>query len=128
MSLTSDLKRFASMSIAKQERVVKASFIHLGTEMEIKSPVDKGTFKSNWMANLNSIDSSTTDSTTRDSVGAIAVELGGFRVGQTYYYTNSLPYAMALEFGHSNQRPHGVVRLAARKWPQIVAAEIRAVK
>ena len=127
MSLSSDLKKFEKMASEKQERVVKASFIHLGTEMELKSPVDTGRFKANWMPNLNSIDSSTTDSTA-SNIGAIAVELGGFKIGQTYYYTNSLPYAMALEFGHSNQAPQGFVRLAARRWDKIVAAEIRAVQ
>jgi hypothetical protein len=34
-----------------------------------------------------------------------------FRVGQvsTIYFTNNLPYAQALENGHSNQAPGGMV-------------------
>jgi hypothetical protein len=37
-----------------------------------------------------------------------------FRVGQsTIYFTNNLPYAQALENGHSNQAPGGMVGLTA---------------
>ena len=127
MSLSSDLKKFAQLSIQKQDRVVKSSFIQLGNEMEFKSPVDTGRFKSNWMGAIGSVDSGTTDSTSRSSVGALAAKLGGFRMGEVFYYTNSLPYALALEFGHSEQKDAtGMVRLTARRWPQIVNENIRA--
>lgn len=38
-----------------------------------------------------------------------------FRVGQvnSIYFTNNLPYASALENGHSNQAPGGMVGLTA---------------
>jgi len=125
MSLASDLKKFAQLSIAKQERVVKSSFIQLGNEMEFKSPVDTGRFKNNWIGAVGSVDSTTTDSN-RNAVGALSTMLGGFRMGEVFYYTNSLPYAQALEYGLSEQAPAGMVRLTARRWESIVNTQIRA--
>jgi len=52
--------------------------------------------------------------------------LGGFKVGQVFYYTNSMPYALKLEYGHSDQAPGGIVRLTARRWNKIVNEQIRA--
>ncbi len=125
MSLSSDLKKFAQLSIEKQDRVVKGSFIQLGNEMEFKSPVDTGRFKSNWIGAIGSA-SDETFTGNRNAVGALNTMLGGFRMGQVFYYTNNLPYAMALEFGHSDQSPNGMVRLTARRFKSIVNEQIRA--
>ena len=126
MSLASDLKRFAQLSIQKQDRVVKSSFIQLGNEMEFKSPVDKGLFKSAWIGAIGSpVDFVSRDSG-RQAVGALSAMLGGFKVGQVFYYTNSMPYALKLEYGYSDQASQGMVRLTARRWSSIVNAQIRA--
>jgi hypothetical protein len=126
MSLADDLKRFAELSIEKQDRVVKSSFIQLGNEMEFKSPVDTGRFKSNWIGAIGRIDDSTTNSTARNAVGELSLKLGAFRLGDVFYYTNSLPYAQMLEFGLSEQAPAGMVRLTARRWNKIVSDNIKA--
>ena len=127
MSLTRDLQRFAQLSIAKQDKVVKGSFIQLGNEMEFKSPVDKGAFKSSWIGAVGS-PSDSTFLPGRDAVGALSTMLSGFRTGQVFYYTNSMPYALKLEFGHSEQASQGMVRLTARRWNRIVNEQIRAVQ
>lgn len=127
MSLTSDLQRFERMGVSKILQVEKASFIALGTEMAFKSPVKNGQFKASWVGGIMAPNTNTFEPG-RDAVGAVTSLLTGFATGKTFYYTNSLPYAARIENGWSNQRPHGVVRLAARKWPRIVAAEIRAVQ
>ena len=126
MSLASDLKRFAQLSIEKQDRVVKSSFIQLGNEMEFKSPVDKGLFKSAWIGAIGSPADFVSRDSGRQAVGALSAMLGGFKVGQVFYYTNSMPYALKLEYGHSEQAPGGMVRLTARRWPAIVNKQIKA--
>jgi hypothetical protein len=125
MSLASDLRRFARLTEAKQERVVKQSFIQLGNEMEFKSPVKSGAFKASWIGAVGSIDEDIF-APGRDAVGSLSAMLQGFRVGQVFYYTNSQPYALRLEFGHSEQAANGMVRLTARNWPRIVNQNIRA--
>ena len=127
MNLARVTASFARMGASKILQVEKASFIALGTEMAFKSPVKNGQFKASWVGGIMTPNNETFQPG-RDAVGAVTLMLAGFATGQTFYYTNSLPYAPRIENGWSNQRPHGVVRLTARRWPQIVAAEIRAVQ
>ncbi len=128
MSLVNDLKRFKKLTLEKQERVVKGSFVQLGNEMALKSPVDTGRFRSSWFGAIGSPSDFVSDNSQRDAVGELSIMLGGLRVGDVFYYTNNMPYASALEYGHSDQAPSGVVRLTARQWGKIVQANIRAIK
>jgi len=87
-----------------------------------------GRFRGNWMFSIGSPDSTTTDevdpsgrkSTARIVDGAIE-----FKAGDTAYITNSLPYAIPLEFGHSQQAPGGMVRITVARFQQIVLEAIR---
>jgi hypothetical protein len=87
-----------------------------------------GRFRGNWMFSIGSPDSTTTDevdpsgrkSTARIVDGAIE-----FKAGDTAYITNSLLYAIPLEFGHSQQAPGGMVRITVARFQQIVLEAIR---
>ena len=125
MSLSSDLKKFSKLALAKQEAVVKGSFIQLGNEMEFKSPVSTGAFKSSWIGAIGSA-SDDIFNPGRNAVGALNAMLGGFKVGQVFYYTNAMPYALNLEYGGSEQASQGMVRLTARRWRTIVNEQIKA--
>lgn len=87
-----------------------------------------GRFRGNWMFSIGRPDNTTTDevdpsgrkSTARIVDGAIE-----FKAGDTAYITNSLPYAIPLEFGHSHQVPGGMVRITVARFQQIVLEAIR---
>jgi hypothetical protein len=87
-----------------------------------------GRFRGNWMFSIGTPDNTTTDeidpsgrkSTARIVDGAIE-----FKAGDTAYITNSLPYAIPLEFGHSHQAPGGMVRITVARFQQIVLDAIR---
>ena len=87
-----------------------------------------GRFRGNWMFSIGSPDTSTTEevdpsgskSTARIVNGAIE-----FKAGDTAYITNSLPYAIPLEYGHSQQAPGGMVRITLTRFQQIVLEAIR---
>lgn len=87
-----------------------------------------GRFRGNWMFSIGTPDNTTTDevdpsgrkSTARIVDGAIE-----FKAGDTAYITNSLPYAIPLEFGHSQQAPGGMVRITVARFQQIVLEAIR---
>jgi hypothetical protein len=66
------------------------------------------------------VDPSGRKSTARIVDGAIE-----FKAGDTAYITNSLPYAIPLEFGHSQQAPGGMVRITVARFQQIVLEAIR---
>ena len=124
MSLASDLRRFARLTEAKQERVFKGSFIDVGNQMDFKSPIKSGAFKSSWIGATGSVNEDIF-APGRDAVGSLTAMLQGFRVGDVFLYTNSQPYAIPLELGSSEQAPNGMVRLTARNWQRIVNQNIR---
>ena len=92
----------------------------LNDSMDIKKPEGYvgGRFKNNWYVGFDSQPTETNDTPDASGQGSnsrgLAV-LEVFKVGQvsTIYFTNNLPYAQALENGHSNQAPGGMVGLTA---------------
>ncbi|MEB0940229.1 hypothetical protein [Citrobacter braakii] len=94
--------------------------LHVNDSMDIKKPEGYvgGRFKNNWYVGLDSQPTETNDIPDASGQGSnsrgLAV-LEVFRVGQvnSIYFTNNLPYAQALENGHSNQAPGGMVGLTA---------------
>lgn len=94
--------------------------LRVNDSMDIKKPEGYvgGRFKNNWYVGFDSQPTETNDTPDASGQGSnsrgLAV-LEVFRVGQvsTIYFTNNLPYAQALENGHSNQAPGGMVWLTA---------------
>lgn len=94
--------------------------LRVNDSMDIKKPEGYvgGRFKNNWYVGLDSQPTETNDTPDASGQGSnsrgLAV-LEVFRVGQvnSIYFTNNLPYAPALENGHSNQAPGGMVGLTA---------------
>lgn len=87
-----------------------------------------GRFRGNWMFSIGSPDSTTTtevDPTGRKSTARVVDGAIEFKAGDTAYITNSLPYAIPLEFGHSQQAPGGMVRITVARFQQIVLEAIR---
>jgi hypothetical protein len=94
--------------------------LRVNDSMDIKRPEGYvgGRFKNNWYVGFDSQPTGTNDTPDASGQGSnsrgLAV-LEVFRVGQvnSIYFTNNLPYAQALENGHSNQAPGGMVGLTA---------------
>ncbi|HAS1727956.1 hypothetical protein P0227_24145 [Enterobacter cloacae] len=94
--------------------------LRVNDSMDIKKPEGYvgGRFKNNWYVGLDSQPTETNDTPDAsgqgsNSRGLAVIEV--FRVGRvnSIYFTNNLPYAQALENGHSNQAPGGMVGLTA---------------
>ena len=84
------------------------------------SPVDTGRFRGNWQASIGSVNFSVNDAadpTGQRSLSDADFVISGFDEGQVFFFSNSLPYARRLEFGHSLQAPSppGIVRRAAQR-------------
>lgn len=87
-----------------------------------------GRFRGNWMFSIGAPDNATTDETDpsgRKSTARIVAGAIEFKAGDIAYITNSLPYAIPLEFGHSKQAPGGMVRVTVARFQQIVLEAIR---
>jgi hypothetical protein len=130
MSFASDLRRFANLTSQKMETVVKASLVRIGTSVVVKSPVDTGRFRSNWLAAYGTADttvSMSVDPSGRSSINRLKLSVQGLTFREYFYFTNSLPYAKGLEYGDSMQAPSGMVRVSVAAWENILADEIRRV-
>ena len=82
----------------------------------VGSPVDTGAFRGNHRISVNSPDS-TYDLSTADKGGSATQQEGNQKIlqaklGDLVYVQNNLPYAVALENGHSQQRPLGIYSVA----------------
>lgn len=130
MSFASDLRRFANLTSQKMETVVKASLVRIGTSVVVKSPVDTGRFRSNWLAAYGAADttvSMSVDPSGQASLNRLKMSVQGLTFREHFYFTNSLPYAKGLEYGDSMQAPSGMVRISVAAWENILADEIRKV-
>ena len=78
------------------------------------SPEDRGTFRANWVASIDTIDRSVDLSKTKKDIPesitkATAVITNGAKLGTTVFISNGVPYAGKLEEGYSPQARAGVV-------------------
>ena len=108
-NFTLDLSRFSEKAVKNAETVVKKIALDMHSRIVERSPVDTGRFRAN-----NNIAVDANPGTTTESTGSPAVNVDGFKIGQTIFLFNNLEYAMALEMGHSKQAPGpgGIYRLS----------------
>lgn len=80
-----------------------------------RSPVDTGAFRSNHRVGVGHVNDKT-DKNETDQNGALTQGLAtiaqGGGIGKVVYISNSLPYSLKLENGHSKQAPLGVYALS----------------
>lgn len=98
----------------KVDTVVRKAAIDIGTSLVMKSPVDTGRFRGNWQFGIGKVNqdvSSEVDKSGAASVGRVVAGVGQWGNYQTMFMTNSLPYAIRLEYGWSQQSPQGMVRI-----------------
>lgn len=87
--------------------------------MDIKAPAGYtgGRFRGNWQVGLDIQPDGETGRI--DKSGNMTMAVGNymleqFKVGtKAIYFTNNVPYAYRLEFGHSSQAPNGMIRITA---------------
>ena len=126
------LGEFIEKAKAAPKQVVRKFGLDLFSQVVDRSPVDTGQFRWNWNVAFDRVDTFTTPGT--DKTGAktkerIRVLLNGWEVGQAIFFTNSLPYAIPLEYGHSKkQAPLGMVRITVAEAQDYIAKAVAEVK
>ncbi|MGK0685204.1 hypothetical protein ACSFC0_07420 [Serratia marcescens] len=102
--------------------------------MDIKAPAGYtgGRFRGNWQVGLDAAPQGETgqvDKSGGKTLAAGTLVIERFRVGmQAVYFTNNVPYAYPLEFGHSSQAPGGMVRITAADFQrhfQVAVSEVK---
>lgn len=86
-----------------------------------------GSYRSAHRISINKI---TRDDNGIESQGSTMMRLDGelarFKIGETLFMTNPLPYATAIEYGHSSQATDGVYRPAVRRLIKFLNTELKA--
>lgn len=126
--------QWQKISLRNKNRLTKAaqeSFIAASQSMIFKSPKDKGTFINNWFTEINGMSTKLDDSADKSGSRSAkdAVNKGNkIKSGDSISCVNNLPYAIPLEYGHSEQAPQGMVRITAAEWPTTVAKITKGIK
>lgn len=118
------------------EKVVRGTLLSMGQRIIEASPVGNpsiwkkprkgyvgGRFRANWQFTTGSPATGATQATDPSGAGSktkLAQAISIFNMGQTFYMTNNLPYAVPLEFGHSRQAPNGMVRITVAQYEQAI--------
>ncbi|POA52127.1 MULTISPECIES: hypothetical protein [unclassified Pseudomonas] len=87
-----------------------------------------GRFRGNWQFSIDTPAEGVLDQIDPSGNVTIAVlrtQVQSLTAGQTAYIVNNLPYAIPLEYGHSQQAPGGMVRITLARFQQIVDEAIR---
>lgn len=109
-NFTLDITRFVEHTGLGFDTVVKKVVLDISRSVIRKSPVKTGRFKGNWQYGEGSAPSGTldvTDTSGSVTLANIAGQIPAHPAGLVHYIVNNLPYAQALEDGHSIQSPPG---------------------
>lgn len=128
MSFSIQLNRFHKKSLKQCEDAAREIQLRLFRAVVLDTPVLEGTLRGNWQLTKGTPANGTVDGTS-DPMPDIEAALRSFRLGETVYLTNNLPYAYPIEFyGWSHTKaPQGMVRKNVLRLNRIAAAVVREV-
>ena len=124
-----DIKRIAKKTKRKLETAAQEVTMDLAEAAIMRTPVDTGFAVGSWYVGLNN--SSEIREGIPDNAGAVIgrVSLGvsQMEVGDVVYILNNASYIQALENGHSQQAPQGMVAITVNDAPQIAERTIQRI-
>lgn len=127
-SFALSLAEFAEQAKEAIDSSLREIVIEIGASVIRMSPVDTGRFRGNWQFSIGAPEQGQLDRLDTNGSAATAELVNGaiqFKAGDTAYIVNNLPYAIPLEYGHSDQAPGGMVRITLDRFQQIVLEAIR---
>lgn len=128
-----ELRAFAEKAGDRSDVAVREVVLEIASRLIYRSPVDTGRFRGNWFYSLDGPDAQTVGATVADAAaiyqGASSstypttvnnmAQMPRSASGHIHYLQNNLPYAWALERGHSGQAPNGMVGLTIQDFAAI---------
>lgn len=145
MSFGAQLQAFADKTMLNADVVVQKVTLDIAKSVIQKSPVGNpdlwkspappgyvgGRFRANWMFGDGQINTTTTeeiDNTGSATQTRLAAAIAATHAGGVTYISNSLPYAIPLEYGRSGQAPQGMVRNTVTEFQQYVDQVTKSLK
>lgn len=119
MTFRSDLDAAYNKKVVQAvDKKVRTAALVVDAELAVTTPVDTGRARANWLPSLNVPSSKTVEPGGKEEINTA---LNSFKIGDTVFITNNLPYIRRLNEGYSKQAPAGFVDSAILK-------AVRAVK
>jgi hypothetical protein len=133
-----DVRNFVRQAEEDLDTLLRKVALTLLVAIVRRSPVDTGRFRGNWavQVDLAPVQSIANDKSGRATIAAGESELARFKVGDSIYLLNHLPYSHVIEYGeygagqyatskttrdgYSVQAPRGVVRITVQEFEQYV--------
>lgn len=121
---------FKTKAMTQSLAKIKKAIIGLTTDIIYDTPVLSGRLRNNWIPSINQganysmlgVDTSKRKSKVRPVVAETTGKVLELKLGDTFYFTNNMPYAERIEFkGWSNKAPTGMVRVNIIKWSKYFA-------
>lgn len=126
------VKKWAQKTGIDIETVKKKLAFDIAVRLIMRTPVDTGRARANWMMSIGSADLTTTDDTDKAGRSTYShmsqVLQSTDSKDSSIFITNSLPYIARLEYGYSQQAPEGMVRLTLAEFSRLTDGAIRFVK
>jgi hypothetical protein len=117
------IAEFCAKAKGNADLVFRKIALEMFSRVILKTPVDTGRARANWLLGIGSIPAGTLeidDKTGTATISRVTAESLGLKAGEVVYLVNNLEYATALEFGHSKQTPSGMVRTTILEFQGIV--------
>lgn len=128
------MKKVNSLDEAQKEMIKDMEFIfkeamaNVCTDAVKGTPKDTGLAQGNWRGSINSPNHTVYKLKSPITTEEIRNQVGNWKIGQTAYFSNPLPYIPPLEYGWSNQAPNGWLRQAAGKGQQAVDKAVKTLQ
>ena len=124
--ISQEIIEFKNKAMTKSLLATKKAIISLTTDIIYDTPVDTGRLRNNWIPSINKSetsysmlgsDTSKRRSKERPTLQETISKVNTLQLGDTFYFTNNLPYAKRIEFdGWSAKAPNGMLRRNLIKW------------
>lgn len=117
-------------NLTKAGRLKRGLKVNDGMDIRKQSGYSGGRFRSNWDLSINTISKTTYDAVDKSgsaSLTRIGAKIMNGEIGDVFYITNSLPYSIKLEYGHSKQAPSGIVGVTIVEFGGIVKSAAQSV-
>ncbi len=129
-SVAAQIRATAKKTQKQLDQAMRATLLDITSQVVIGTPVLHGIARGNWLASYGTPKTQTDlkirDNTGEQAQGAIDAEIAILGGNNTvFYFVNSLPYIRRLEYGHSESRPNGMLRIAVNQFDKIYKEKVK---
>ncbi len=110
MSFSSQVKRATILAEQDAEKVVRGTILGILSRTINRTPVRTGRLQDNWQTSIGK--PITSEKRQADALSQGSAVLNSFKIGDTIFFTNNVPYAGIVEFGDADRDrpPVGMLR------------------